>query len=255
MTETIESSKSEGVLRLRFNRPGKRNALSQEMYRELARQFQVVGDDAEVKVVVLSGQPGCFTSGNDMKDFLSVPPDATESPTLDFMNALANCPKPVIAAPSGIAVGVGVTLLLHCDLVYCGAQTRLNMPFAQIGIRPEYASSYLLPRLMGHARAAEVLLLGEFSASKALEYGLVNAVVPNEQVEAVAMEKARVVAELPPATVRAIKAMLKHWRAGVVKEAIPWEMGEVARSLSMPEALESIGAFLQKRKPDFSGFS
>lgn len=255
MTEPISSSKSGGILTLRFNRPDKRNALSQQMYRDLARQFLAVGEDPAVKVVVLSGQPDCFTSGNDMKDFLSVPPDATESPTLDFMNALANCPKPVVAAAAGIAVGVGVTLLLHCDLVYCGAQTRLNMPFAQIGIRPEYASSYLLPRLMGHARAAELLLLGEFSASKALEYGLVNAVVPNDQVEGLALEKARLIAELPPATVRAIKSMLKHWRSGVIKEAIPWEMGEVARSLSMPEALESIGAFLQKRKPDFSSFS
>lgn len=255
MTDPIQVATDGGVRVLRMVRPEKKNALSQVMYRELARQFRAVANEPAIRVVVLAGQPDCFTSGNDMKDFLGVKPDDRQSPSLDFMHALAECPKPVVAAPSGLAIGIGVTLLLHCDLVYCGAQTRLSMPFAQIGIRPEYASTYLLPRLMGHARASELLLLGEFTAQTAREYGLVNAVVANDQVESVAMDKARQVAQLPPATTRAIKAMLRHWRGGQVGEAISWEMAEVAKSLSLPEAAESIGAFLQKRKPDFSRFS
>lgn len=255
MTEHIQQDLADGVLRMRFLRPDKKNALSQAMYAELARQFRSAGTNPAVKVVVLAGQPDCFTSGNDMKEFLAIPKDAREFPTIEFMHALAECPKPVVAAAAGIAVGIGVTLLLHCDLVYCGEQTRLNMPFVPIGIRPEYASTYLLPRLMGHVRAAELLLLGEFSAQKALDYGLINAVVANAEVEAVAMDKARAIALLPPATVRATKAMLKRWRADMVKEAIPWEMGEVGKSLAMPEALEAINGFLQKRKPDFSRFS
>lgn len=255
MTDAIQSHQADGIRVLRFQRPEKKNALSQDMYRDLTRHFREVAGDPAAKVVVLAGQPDCFTSGNDMKDFLSVAANLKEAPTLDFMQALAECPKPVIAAPAGIAVGVGVTLLLHCDLVYCGEQTRLSMPFAQIGIRPEYASSYLLPRLMGHVRATELLLLGEFTAQKARDYGLVNAVVPNDQVEDVAMEKARAIAQLPPATVRAIKSMLRRWRGEVVGDAIHWEMEEVAKSLSQPEAGEAIGAFLQKRKPDFSKFS
>lgn len=255
MTSQLLNHLDAGVLVLRFNRPDKKNALSQVMYRALADAFRDAGKDPAVRAIVLTGQADCFTSGNDMTDFMAIPKDARDFPTLEFMRELADCPKPVIAAASGIAVGVGVTLLLHCDLVYCGEKTRMNMPFASIGIRPEYASSYLLPRIMGHVRASELLLLGEFTAQKALEYGLVNAVLPNVDVEATAMEKARAIAQLPPTTVRSIKTMLKRWRGEVVADAINWEMGEVGKSLGMPEAQEAIGAFLQKRKPDFSRFS
>ena len=243
------------ILTIRFNRPDKKNALTQAMYTELAQIFETASTDSTIRAVLLAGQPDCFTSGNDMKDFLAAPPSTAQNPTLRFMQALAECTKPVIAAPSGIAVGVGVTLLLHCDLVYCGEQTKLSMPFVSLGIRPEYASTYLLPRLMGHVRACELLLLGEaFTAPKALEYGLVNQLAPNTEVEALAREKALQIAQLPPTTVRATKALLKHWRADLVKGAIPFELGEVAKSLAHPEAMESVTAFLQKRKPDFSKF-
>lgn len=251
----ILTEQKDRVLTIRFNRPDKKNALTQAMYAELARLFESAGKDNAVRSILLTGQPDCFSAGNDMKDFLATPPSGADNPTLRFMQAMSECGKPIVAAPAGIAVGVGVTLLLHCDLVYCGAQTRLNMPFVTLGIRPEFASSYLLPRLMGHVRASELLLLGEFTAQKALEYGLVNSIHPNTEVEAIALEKARAIAQLPPTTVRATKALLKHWRSDLVKETISFEMAEVGKSLSLPEALESITAFMQKRKPDFSSFS
>lgn len=255
-TQHILTERKDRVLTIRFNRPDKKNALTQAMYSELAQLFESVKDDKDVRVVLLAGQPDCFSAGNDMKDFLAAPPSVSNNPTLRFMVALAECPKPVIAAPSGIAVGIGVTLLLHCDLVYCGEQTRLNMPFVTLGIRPEYASTYLLPRIMGHVRACELLLLGEeFTAQKALQYGLVNELLPNDAVEARALEKARAIAQLPPTTVRATKALLKHWRNGIVQEAIPYELTEVGKSLGLPEAIESVTAFMQKRKPDFSKFA
>lgn len=252
----ILTERKDRILTVRFNRPDKKNALTQAMYAELAQIFESVKDDKDIRVVLLAGQADCFSAGNDMKDFLAAPGTAAHNPTIRFMVALAECPKPVIAACSGIAVGVGVTLLLHCDLVYCGEQTKLSMPFVSLGIRPEYASSYLLPRLMGHVRACELLLLGEpFTAQKAYEYGMVNALFPNAEVEARAREKALVMAQLPPNTLRATKALLKHWRADLVKGAIPFELGEVAKSLTHPEAMESITAFMQKRKPDFSRFT
>jgi enoyl-CoA hydratase/carnithine racemase len=251
----ILTEQKDRVLTIRFNRPDKKNALTQAMYTELARLFESASKDSAVRSILLTGQPECFSAGNDMKDFLAMPPSAADNPTLRFMQSMAECSKPIVAAPAGIAVGVGVTLLLHCDLVYCGEQTRLHMPFVTLGIRPEFASTYLLPRLVGHVRASELLLLGQFTAQKALEYGLVNALHPNAAVEAVALEKARAIAHLPPTTVRATKALLKHWRSEVVRESISFEMNEVGKSLNLPEALESITAFMQKRKPDFSRFS
>ncbi len=253
----ILTERKNRILTIRFNRPDKKNALTQAMYTDLTQAFESVKDDKDIRAVLLAGQPDCFSSGNDMKDFMNAPPGADpRNPTIRFMNAMAECPKPIVAAPAGIAYGIGVTLLLHCDLVYCGDQTRLNMPFVSLGIRPEYASTYLLPRIMGHVRACELLLLGEgFTAQKALEYGLVNAVFPNAEVESKALEKAMAIAQLPPETVRATKALLKHWRGDVVKQAIPFEMTEVAKSLGLPEALESVTAFMQKRKPDFSRFT
>lgn len=256
MTDHIQSEFSDRILTLRINRPEKKNALTQAMYASLAQRINEAAGNPEVRVLVLTGQPDCFTAGNDMQDFLAATASLTENPTIKFMQALAEFPKPVVAAASGMAIGVGVTLMLHCDLIYCGEQTRLSMPFVNIGIAPEYVSSYLLPRIMGHARAAELVLLGEpFTAQKAQEYGLVNAVAPNAEVEALARQKALAMAQLPPNTMRTCKALLKRWRADVTREAIPLEMMEVAKLLTKPEAHEAISAFAQKRKPDFSKFS
>lgn len=257
MTDHILTELSERVLTIRFNRPDKKNSLTQPMYSALAHTLKDAAANPEVRVVLFAGQQDCFSAGNDMKEFLSLPPSAVaDNPTIRFMFALSDFPKPVVAAASGIAVGIGVTMLLHCDLVYCGEQTMLSMPFVNIGICPEYVSSYLLPRIMGHVRACELLLLGEsFTAQKALEYGLVNALASNAEVESLARKKALTMAQLPPDTLRNTKALLKRWRADVTREAIPLEMMQVAERLKHPEASEAITAFMQKRKPDFSKFA
>lgn len=253
----ILTEQKDGVFTIRFNRADKKNALTQAMYLDLCAALEKAKTDPQTRVLLFAGQPDCFSAGNDMKDFLSVPlSSGAEYPTIKFMSALSEFPKPVVAAPCGIAVGIGVTLLLHCDLVYCGEQTTLNLPFVNIGIRPEFVSSYLLPRIMGHVRACELVLLGEpFTAQKALEYGLVNALAPNAEVENLAREKTMAIAKLPPHTVRSTKALLKRWRADVTRQAIPLEMSQVAESLRHPEALEAINSFIQKRKPDFSKFT
>lgn len=252
----VVTSLEDRVLTVRFNRADKKNALTGAMYTALAEAFTAANSNPEVRVVLILGQPDCFTAGNDLADFLAVPPNGPDSPVMRFMHSLSKLEKPVVAGASGIAVGVGVTLLLHCDLVYCGEQTKLSMPFSSLGICPEFASSYLLPRLMGHARAAELLMLGEgFNAKKALEYGLVNALLPNAEVEALALAKAKQIAAMPPRAIRTTKMLLKKWSLSTVNESIDFEAGHFMAMLHEPEAREAISAFMQKRKPDFSSFN
>jgi enoyl-CoA hydratase/carnithine racemase len=241
---------------LRMNRVDKKNALTQAMYNELAENLTTVAADDSLRALVIAGHATCFCAGNDLADFLQTPPNSQDSPVARFMRALAAFEKPVIAAPAGVAVGIGVTMLLHCDLVYCGEQTRLSLPFVNLGICPEFASSYVLPRLMGHQRAAELLLLGEpFTAQKALEYGLVNAVLPNAEVEAFAIGKAQHLAALPPKALRTSKMLLKKWSQPNLAESIRLEADHFMPMLKGDEAIEAMTAFMQKRKPDFSRFS
>jgi enoyl-CoA hydratase/carnithine racemase len=254
-TEHVVVENLDGILRIRLNRLDKKNALNQAMYTALAQAFELANTDPKVRVALITGGPGCFCSGNDIQDFLNMPKAGADNPVLRFMLALANCTKPVVAAVSGPAVGVGTTLLLHCDLVYAGASARLHMPFVSIGISPEFAASYLLPRIMGHPRAAELVLLAEpCDAHKAREYGLVNEVLPDDQYEARAMEKARRLASLPPNALRTTKALLKRWNREEILKVIPAEFDTFMPLLGQPEALEAFNAFLQKRKPDFSRF-
>ncbi len=249
----VVTTLSDRVLTLRLNRLDKKNALTQGMYSAMAAAIQAAASNPEVRVLVIAGHADCFCAGNDLADFINTPLGNVDSPVMLFMRALAGFEKPVIAAVGGIAVGIGVTMLLHCDLVYCGEKTKLNMPFVSLGICPEFASSYLLPRLMGHVRAAELVLLGEgFSADTALQYGLVNALLPNDQVEAKAMEKARQLAALAPQAVRTTKMLLKQWNQPTVKDSIELEAQHFMAMLKGPEAIEAVTAFVQKRKPDFS---
>lgn len=249
----VTTALADRVLTLRMNRPDKKNALTQAMYTQLADAIDAAANNPDVLAVVLTGHPECFCAGNDLGDFINAPPKPGDSPVARFMHTLAHFEKPVVAAVSGVAVGVGVTMMLHCDLVYCGEKTKLSMPFVGLGICPEFASSYLLPRLMGHQRAAELVLLGEaFTAQTALQYGLVNALLPNEQVEAKAMEKARQIASLAPKAVRVTKMLLKKWNLDEVRDAIKLEAEHFVPMLRQPEAIESITAFMQKRKPDYS---
>jgi enoyl-CoA hydratase/carnithine racemase len=243
------------VLTLRFNRPEKKNALSQAMYAAAAQALKSAQADSAVRAVLIAGQPDCFCAGNDVADFLNAPLAGPDSAVAQFMAALSTLEKPVIAAPSGIAVGIGVTMLLHCDLAYAGELTRFNMPFVSLGICPEFASTYILPRLMGHQRAFELIFNGPFDAMKAREYGLVNALAPNTEVENVARKQALALARLPPKASRVTKSLLKRWRADVVTQAIPLEADHFGPMLREPEALEALTAFAQKRQPDFARFA
>jgi enoyl-CoA hydratase/carnithine racemase len=245
----------ERVLTIRFNRAEKKNALTQAMYSGAAQALRSAQADSAVRTVLFAGQPDCFCAGNDVIDFLKAPAANPDSPVGQFMHALAALEKPVIAAPAGIAVGIGVTLLLHCDLVYAGEQTKFNMPFVNLGICPEFASTYILPRMMGHQRAFELLFNGVFDAQKAREYGLVNEIVANADVEKVARARAEAIAQLPPKATRVTKQLLKRWRSDVVQQAIPFEADHFVPMLKEPEALEAMNAFVQKRKPDFAKFS
>ena len=251
----IKTATINGVATIEIARPEKKNAITMAMYAAMAAALDAAGADGAVRAVLITGQPGIFTSGNDIEDFMQRPSGSTESPAFVFMRALMACEKPVIAAVTGAAIGIGTTLLLHCDFVYVADEARLAMPFVSLGLVPEFASSLIVPQLMGHARAAEKLLLGDpFSGADAVEMGIANAVLPALEV----LNHARRVAErfntLPPGDVRDTKRLLRRARAEAVLETIKVEGELFAQRLRSPEAQEAFSAFFQKRKPDFTKF-
>lgn len=252
----IEFSKANGVATLAFNRVEKKNAITSAMYQSLADGLRDAAQDVSVRVIVIAGQPGIFTAGNDVEDFLKNPPQGNDSPVAQFMEQLRVAEKPVIAAVTGMAIGIGTTLLLHCDLVYASENARFAMPFTQLGLCPEFASSLLFPRLAGYQKAAEKLLFGDaFSAAEAQQLGLVNQVLAADVLQAhVTQQAARLVA-LPAASVRATKRLMKAELAAPIQAAMQAEMQDFSRMLRGPEATEAFSAFMQKRKPDFSQFS
>ncbi|MGH8446764.1 MAG: enoyl-CoA hydratase [Solimonas sp.] len=244
------------VLTIRLNRPDKKNAISGAMYKAMAEAFTAAATNDEVRVILLTGTPDSFSSGNDLADFLNTPENAGGNVIAQFMQSMIDTAKPIVAAVSGLAIGIGTTALLHCDLVYAAEKTRFQMPFVNIGICPEFASSLILPALMGHPRAAELILLGEmFSAAKAREYGIVNDVLPDADVQAHARAQALKLAAQPPNAMRTSKALLKRWTREQVKTVLGVEINHFVPMLKQAEALEALTAFMQKRKPDFSKFN
>lgn len=250
----ITAENRDGVLFMGFNRPDKKNAITLDMYSAITATLKSAQADDSVRVVLVHGSPDTFTSGNDLADFLSKPIDEN-SPIPAFLEALSHFEKPLVAAVTGPAIGIGTTLLQHCDLVYCDTTAKLSVPFINLGVVPEGGSSYLMPRMMGHVRAAELLMLGEvFSAQKGKEYGLVNEVVAPEQLMETATAAARKLAQRPPAALRVTKSLLKRWNRETLDKVIPTELELFAQQLRSPEAKEAMTAFFEKRKPDFSKF-
>ena len=252
---TIKTAIVDGVATIEIARPEKKNALTQAMYEAMAEAINAAQADASVRAVLITGQPGIFTSGNDLEDFMQRPPAGIESPVFRFMKALVGCDKPVVAAVTGAAIGIGTTMLLHCDFVYVADDARLAMPFVGLGLVPEFASSLLVPQLMGARGAAEKLLLGDpFTGEQAVEAGIASAVLPATEV----IKHARRVAErfnaLPPGAVRESKQLLRRPNHAAVMEAINAEAELFSKRLRSPEATEAFQAFFQKRKPDFSKF-
>ncbi len=252
-TEQIETCFQHGVLRIGINRPEKKNALSLKMYEAMAEALARAEEDERVRVLLLHGTAECFTSGNDLADFAHAPPSGKDSPVFRFLAAVSGAKKPLVAAVNGPAVGIGTTMLLHCDLVYAGEGAVFQLPFVNLGLCPEAASSYLLPKLAGHLRASELLLLGEpFCAEAALKMGLVNGIYPDGKLFQGAIGQARKLAEKPQGSVRLTKALLKESQAERVAGVMSREGRHFMEALAGPEAREAISAFLEGRTPDFS---
>jgi enoyl-CoA hydratase/carnithine racemase len=250
---SIRTATASGVATIEIARPEKKNALTLSMYDALLAAVDAAQSDPAVRALLLTGQPGVFTAGNDLEDFLKRPPVGEDSPVFRLMKALSRCDKPVVAAVTGIAVGIGTTMLLHCDLVYVSAEARLTMPFVALGLVPEFGSSWLLPRLMGHVRAAEKLLLGDsFTAAEAVELGLANAVLPPAEVVPHARRIAERFNALPPQAVRETKRLLRQPLTEPIERAMQAEASVFVERLRSPEAREALQAFLEKRKRDFS---
>lgn len=244
----------DGVSRIRFDRAAKKNAITAAMYAALADAVVAAGADPLVRALLIEGHPEVYTAGNDIEDFLKNPPACESSPVFRFLTALSRAEKPIVASVSGAAIGIGTTLLLHCDLVYAAEEARFQLPFVSLGLVPEAASSLLLPTLAGYHRAAEKLLLGEpFGAAEALSMGLISAVVPRPELPAhVDRQLAKLVA-LPAGAIRATKRLMKHPMADAVADTMRAEAVEFLARLSSPAAKEAFTAFFERRKPDFHG--
>ncbi len=254
MAEHIVVSVQERVLSIRLDRLEKKNALTRGMYVGMIEALQQAEADPNVRVVLISGTQDCFTAGNDLMDFANAKPGETSQAIL-YLQALAAAQKPVLAAVGGVAVGIGTTMLLHCDLVYAATDARFQLPFVNLGLCPEAGSSMLLPGLMGHSRAAELLFFGDpFNAEAAHALGIVNAVVPGSELLTTAMAKAQLLSEKPPAALRTTKALLKRSTTESIADAMTAETEKFAALLQGPEAREAMMAFMQRRKPDFSKF-
>lgn len=257
----ILSSKADGILTIEFNRPDRKNAITSAMYQSMADAIADGEQDGAVRAILIIGKPEIFTAGNDLDDFMksSRPQDGVaieDRPVYRFMLALSGAKKPVVAAVAGAAVGIGTTLLMHCDLVYAADNAKFSMPFVQLGLCPEFASSLLLAQIAGYPRAAEKLMLGEaFLAQEALDMGLVSKVLPIDELLPFALRQAAKLVALPASSVRATKQLMKAGRNGAISQQMVDENKFFGAMLAAPEAKEAFTAFFEKRKPDFSKFA
>lgn len=244
---------ADGVMTLTINRVDKKNSLTQPMYAALCDALQHAVDSGDVRVVVIQGHATIFSAGNDIGDFLSGAAASMDAPVFRFLRAIAGFPKPLVAAVCGPAVGVGTTMLFHCDLVYAGDNAAFSMPFVNLGLCPEAGSSLLAPQMLGYHRAAEALLLGEpFMAEAALEVGLVNRIVPPTEANSVAQAQARKLAAKPISSLIETKRLMKKGQVAVLQTQMDDELKSFGRMLSEPAAKEAFTAFMEKRRPDFS---
>ncbi len=256
MTQFIKIDTPEaGIQVISIDRLDKKNSLTHTMYSTITEALTAAAKEPAIRVIVITGAKGCFTAGNDLSDFLENPPRDQNSPVFQFLQAIAAFPKPLIAAVDGVAVGVGTTMLFHSDLVYATPDAYFQLPFVSLGLTPEAAISFLLPRLAGHQRAAEILLTAEpFDTQTAQAMGLINKVVTADQLMETAMGKARKIAALPSVSIQETKRLMKAYQAPIVKETLIKEAEIFVKQLNSPEAKEAFSAFLEKRRPDFSKF-
>ncbi|MBC5786331.1 enoyl-CoA hydratase [Ramlibacter sp. USB13] len=252
MSEVLVHAEA-GVMTVTLNRLERKNSITSDMYAALADAIASAKDDASVRVVVLQGHETVFSAGNDINDFLNKPPAGEDSPVFRFLHGIATFPKPLLAAVCGPAVGIGTTMLFHCDLVYAGDNAAFSLPFVNLGLCPEAASSLLVPQMLGYHRAAEALMLGEpFFAEAALEVGLVNRVVPPTEANGYASAQARKLAAKPLSSLVETKRLMKKGQQQQVLQQMADEGESFRRMLVAPAAKEAFTAFMEKRKPDFT---
>ena len=255
MPETIFSESANGIHRIEIRRADKRNALTTEMYTALDRAFERAAADDAVRVVLVLGAPGVFTAGNDIADFIANPPLDENAPVMRWLRRLSQCEKPIVAGVAGMAVGVGTTMLLHCDYVVASEDAQFVLPFVNLGLCPEAASSLLLPLAIGHKRASEMLLFGErIPAATALDWGIVNAVVANDKLVEAAERRAAALAAKPPSALLAAKRLLRRALAPAIAETLSLESRQFGELLRSPAAKECLAAFVEKRAPDPTRF-
>jgi len=252
----IITRKENGILTIEFNRPDKKNSITSAMYQIMADSLKEAEKDAAVRTILFCGQTDMFTAGNDLEDFMNNKQDLADLPVSQFIGNLSMAGKPVIAAVAGSAIGIGTTMLLHCDLVYAADNARFSMPFAKLGLCPELASSMLLPQFIGYQRAADLLLFGEsFSAQEALNMGLVNKVLTTADLMPYAYARAAKLVSLPASSLRATKSLMKARQADTVAAHMIEEGRIFSAMLQAPEAKEAFLAFFERRPPDFTKFS
>lgn len=250
-SSTIEYENHSGTAVIRLNRPEKKNALDLAMYGLLNDYLDTTLNDNLVTSVIITGHEDFFTTGNDIQDFVSVKSFNDLTIIADFIFKIANYTKPLIAAVNGLCVGIGTTLLLHCDLVYAGHQSYFHMPFSQLGLTPEAGASYLLPQLMGHQKASQYLLLGEpFDAKTALQLGLVNALIEKQDVLAHAIKKAQIISTFSPAAMQATKKLLKKSKQEITLATIKEELSIFFNLLQQPYTQTIFKSFLNKSHQD-----
>lgn len=257
MTQEILTQQDGHVFTIQMNRTEKKNAITQNMYQYMGEHLITANADPSIRVVILRGTDGLFTSGNDIKDFQEQASKGGRRPntTATFFEGVLGLNKPLIAAVQGYAIGIGTTMLLHCDMVYAGKSAVFRLPFVNLGLCPEFGSSYVLPMIAGYQKASELLLLGEsFSPEKAYEVGIVNQVFDDDILMDEVMHVAMSLAQKSPAALMATKKLVKtHW-AEMIKKAIETDGQMFAELMGGPEAQEAFLAFVEKREPDFSKF-
>ena len=252
MTDIV-TERSGSILRVQFNRPSKKNAMTSAMYITMADLLNTAAEDDRLRVVLWHGAGNSFCAGNDLDDFLKNPPGPDDSPQSRLINAFIDFEKPIVAAVHGAAIGGGTTMLTHCDFVYAGETAKFQMPFINLALVPEFASTFSIPMRIGYLRAAELLQLGlPFDANRAAELGLVTRVVPDSRLLETATETAQELAEKPAAALQALKRFMKRpWRDALL-EAAKAENSEFSVRVRSADTKEAITAFFEKRPPDFT---
>lgn len=252
-TTDITTTRRGATLEIALDRPARKNAITTAMYEAMAAAVRGAEGDDGVRAILFHGSEQAFTAGNDLADFLERPPRGEDAPVFRFIEAVLACTKPLVAAVNGPAVGIGTTLLLHCDLVYAGDNARFSMPFTSLGVVPEFASSYTLPLVAGYQRAAEMLLLGEpFGPAEALAAGFVTRVLPAAETLGAARIACDKLCALPAASIRLARKLMRDAHAAAILAQARAEGAHFSRMLDEPAAREAMSAFMQKRKPDFS---